>query len=110
MIQCPVHVCVLPFCGYRYALALPNEPHLLKALNACMAFLGAVPSNLKSDNMKQIVQKSCRYEPVFTETIQQWALHNGLALLRNIWGTLSWNTGVLSSEYLIKIIISHMSL
>lgn len=83
VIQCPVLVCVLPFSGYSYAIALPNakQPHLIKALNQCLAFFGGVPANFKSDNMKQIVQKSCRYEPVFTELIQAWALHNGLTLL-----------------------------
>ena len=83
VIYCPVLVCVLPFSGYSYAVALPNasQPHLVKALNQCLAFFGGVPANFKSDNMKQIVQRSCRYEPVFTEMIQQWALHNGLTLL-----------------------------
>ncbi|WP_276364575.1 IS21 family transposase [Daejeonella sp. H1SJ63] len=83
LIQCPVLVCVLPFSGYSYAVALPNatQPQLLKALNACLLFFGGVPANFKSDNMKQIVQRSCRYEPVFTQMIQQWALHNGLTLL-----------------------------
>jgi transposase len=83
VIPCPVLVCVLPFSGYSYAIALPNarQPHLIKALNQCLAFFGGVPANFKSDNMKQIVQKSCRYEPVFTDLIQAWALHYGLTLL-----------------------------
>lgn len=83
VIPCPVLVCVLPFSGYSYAIALPNakQPHLVKALNECLAFFGGVPANFKSDNMKQIVQKSCRYEPVFTDLIQAWALHYGLTLL-----------------------------
>jgi transposase len=80
---CPVLVCVLPFSGYSYAIALPDAtlPQVVKGLNQCLAFFGGVPMNFKSDNMKQIVQKSCRYEPVFTEMIQQWALHNSLTLL-----------------------------
>jgi transposase len=83
VIDCPVLVCVLPFSGYSYAVALANasQPQLVKALNQCLAFFGGVPANFKSDNMKQIVYKSCRYEPVFTDMIQQWALHNGLTLL-----------------------------
>jgi transposase len=83
VISCPVLVCVLPFSGYSYAIALPNAtlPQVVKGLNQCLAFFGGVPMNFKSDNMKQIVQKSCRYEPVFTEMIQQWALHNRLTLL-----------------------------
>jgi transposase len=83
IITCPVLVCVLPFSGYSYAIALANAtlPLVVKGLNQCLAFFGGVPMNFKSDNMKQIVQKSCRYEPVFTEMIQQWALHNSLTLL-----------------------------
>jgi transposase len=74
--NCPVLVCVLPFSGYSYAIALADAtlPQVVKGLNQCLAFFGGVPMNFKSDNMKQIVQKSCRYEPVFTEMIQQWAL------------------------------------
>jgi transposase len=31
--------------------------------------------------MKQWVTKSCRYEPVFTDMLEQWANHNNIALL-----------------------------
>jgi transposase len=83
LISCPVLVCVLPFSGYSYVEALANAslPQVVKALNACLDYLGGVPLQLKSDNMKQLVHKSCRYEPVFTEMIQQWALHNQMGLL-----------------------------
>jgi transposase len=83
VISCPVLVCILPFSGYSFAIALANAtlPQVVKGLNQCLAFFGGAPMNFKSDNMKQIVQKSCRYEPVFTEMIQQWALHNSLTLL-----------------------------
>ena len=33
------------------------------------------------DNMKTAVSKSCRYKPVFTDTLIQWALHNNTSLL-----------------------------
>lgn len=83
IIHCPVLVCVLPFSGYSYVVALPNasQPYLIKALNQSLSFFNGVPANFKSDNMKQLVHKSCRYEPVFTELIQNWALHNGITLL-----------------------------
>lgn len=83
VMSCPVLVCVLPFSGYSYAIALPDAtlPRVVHGLNQCLAFFGGAPMNFKSDNMKQIVQKSCRYEPLFTEMIQQWALHNSLTLL-----------------------------
>ena len=83
VIFCPVLVCVLPFSSYSYVVALPNAsiPQLVKALNSCLQYFGGVPMQLKTDNMKQMVSKSCRYEPVFTDMIQQWALHNNISLL-----------------------------
>jgi transposase len=83
VIECPVLVCILPFSKYSFVMAMHNAtlPHLVAALNKCLVFLGGVPRKMKSDNMKQVVVKSCRYEPAFTEMIQQWALHNNIELV-----------------------------
>jgi transposase len=83
VVSCPVFVCVLPFSGYSYAIALPNAStaQVIKALNGCLQYFEGVPLTLKTDNMKQIVYKACRYEPVFTEVMQQWALHQNITLL-----------------------------
>lgn len=83
LIYCPVLICVLPFSKYSFAMALPDAtiPEVIKALNACLQYFGGVPLSLKTDNMKQVVTKSCRYEPVFTEAMQQWALHYNITLL-----------------------------
>lgn len=83
VVYCPVLVCVLPYSSYSYVIALPDAslPQLVKALNGCLQYFGGVPVSLKTDNMKQMVSKSCRYEPVFTDMIQQWALHNNISLL-----------------------------
>lgn len=83
VIPCPVLVCILPYSGYSYVSALANAsmPHVVKALNECLVYFQGVPQSFKSDNMKQIVIKSCRYEPVFTDMMQQWALHNNIILL-----------------------------
>jgi transposase len=83
VVYCPVLVCVLPFSDYAYVTALPNAsiPQVINALNACLRFLGGVPFSLKTDNMKQVVSKPCRYEPVFTEALQQWSTFYNLALL-----------------------------
>jgi transposase len=82
LIFCPVPVYVLPFSGDSYVEAKPNVtlPHLVKALNNCLCFLGGAPLNLISDNMRQVVTKSCRYEPVFTDMILTWARHNNIQL------------------------------
>jgi len=83
VISCPVFVAVLPYSGYSFAVALPNatQPNVIKALNLCLAYFGGVPQSIKCDNMKTAVSKSCRYEPLFTDTLLQWALHNNTSLL-----------------------------
>ena len=77
IIRCPVLVCVLPYSGYTYieALASASQELMFAALNRCMSYFGGVPENMLSDNMKQYVNKSSRYEPVFNEVCEQWAVH-----------------------------------
>jgi transposase len=74
---CPVLICVLPYSNYPYVEALPSasQEHLFSALNRCLAYLGGVPRNLVSDNMKQYVIKNHRYEFAFSEVVNQWAAH-----------------------------------
>ncbi len=83
LISCPVFVAVLPYSGYSFVIALPNakQPSVIKALNLCLQYFGGVPMSIKCDNMKTAVAKSSRYEPVFTETLLQWSLHNNITLL-----------------------------
>jgi transposase len=83
LIKCPVFVSVLPYSGLTFVMALSDmkQPNVIRALNAALNYFGGVPQSVKFDNMRQAVKKSCRYEPVFTDTIEQWALHNNIALL-----------------------------
>src|SRR5690606_25968847 len=82
IVACPVFVAVLPYSGFGFVMALPDAtiPQVVKALNACLEYFGGVPRDLKTDNMRQVVTRSCRYEPVFTEVLDQWALHNDIFL------------------------------
>lgn len=82
IISCPVLVCVLPFSGYAYVEALQSacRENLFAALGRCLSYFGGVPLNVLSDNMKQFVHKSNRYEPVFSELCEQWALHYNTTL------------------------------
>ncbi|MEJ7736110.1 MAG: IS21 family transposase [Chitinophagaceae bacterium] len=82
LVECCVFVSILPYSGYSYAIALANEtmPSVIKALNASLAYFGGAPFSIKCDNMRTAVIKSCRYEPIFTEVFEQWALHNNMAL------------------------------
>ena len=82
VISCPVLVCVLPFSGYTYVEALINasQEHLFAGLGRCMSYFGGVPKNALSDNMRQYVQKSNKYEPLFSEISEQWSLHYNTTL------------------------------
>jgi transposase len=83
LIECPVFVAVLPFSGFAFAIALPNATltQLITSQNRCLNYFGGVPEAYKTDNMRQVVTKSCRYEPLFTDAMQQWGLHYNIALL-----------------------------
>lgn len=82
VIYCPVLVAVLPYSGYSYVEALPRASMelLVAALNRCMQHFGGVPVNVISDNMKQVVSTSNRYEPSFSELADQWSLHYNTSL------------------------------
>jgi transposase len=82
IISCPVLVCVLPYSGYSYveALSSASQEHLFAALGRCMSYFGGVPQNALSDNMKQFVFKSNRYEPVFSNTCEQWSVYYSTTL------------------------------
>lgn len=83
LIACPVYVAVLPFSGYGYVEALANAKleQVLKALNNTLDYFSGVPMSVKSDNMRQWVSKSCKYEPAFPAMLESWANHNNIALL-----------------------------
>jgi transposase len=82
VIFCPVLIAVLPYSGLVFVIALTDASliHTMEALNLCFCFFGGVPQALKTDNMKQIVTRPSRYEPVFTEAFVQWAQHYNIAI------------------------------
>jgi len=83
VIYCPVLIGILPYSGYTYADPLHNATleHLVPSLNECLAFFDGVPKHLVSDNMRQVVTLSNRYEPTFTDLIDQWSVHYNTAML-----------------------------
>jgi transposase len=83
IISCPVLICTLPFSGYTYVEALPSsrQEHLFSALNRCLEYIGGIPKNILSDNMKQFVDKNHRYEYKFQELADQWSVHYQTNLL-----------------------------
>jgi transposase len=82
VIFCPVLIAALPYSGLSFVKALADASliHTMEALNLCFCFFGGVPQALKTDNMKQIVTRPSRYEPVFTEAFMQWAQHYNIAI------------------------------
>ena len=74
---CPVLVCTLPCSGYTFAVALRDarQESFYYGLNRCLECFGGVPQNVKSDNMRQWVKRSDRYEPTFNDATVQWAVH-----------------------------------
>jgi hypothetical protein len=108
IITCPVLVCVLPFSGKMYVEALPkaSSEYLFAALGRCMSFFGGVPRNILCDNLKQIVTRSSRYEPSFSELSQQWAMHYGTNFEAARVGKPKdkpWHTNVFMHHCAIKI-------
>lgn len=77
LVACPVLVCSLPYSSFCYIEPLRSSKleHLVPALNRALEYIGGVPRMVVSDNMAQVVTKACKYEPIFTELVEQWSLH-----------------------------------
>lgn len=78
-IECESLVCVLPFSHYMYVEAIRSQKqeHFIGAMCRFKKFIGGVTACVKMDNMRTAVQKSNRYEPVFTEAMEYFAAHYG---------------------------------
>ena len=81
-VPCPVLACTLPFSGLSYVepLASSKLTHLIPALNRAVQYFQGSPRFMVTDNMAQIVTRSSRYEPTFTELADQWSVHYNTAI------------------------------
>lgn len=81
-IRATVLVCVLPYSMLSYVTALPNASmeYLFRALSEAVRYFGGVAGISKTDNMRQWVRKTDRYEPTLNEAASQWCLHHGTDL------------------------------
>lgn len=79
VIECESLVCVLPFSHYMYVEAIfsQKQEYFIPALGRFKKFIGGVTACIKMDNMRTAVQRSSRYEPVFTEAMEYFAVHYG---------------------------------
>lgn len=82
IIECPVLVCTMAYSSYSYIEPLSSSRmgQLIPALNRAMMYFGGVPKVVLSDNMKQFVTQSNRYEPTFTLLAEQWSVHYNTCL------------------------------
>ena len=64
-----VLVCVLPYSMLSYVTALPSAKmeYLFQALSRAVRYFGGVAEVSKTDNMRQWIRKTDRYEPTLNE-------------------------------------------
>jgi transposase len=76
-IACEVLVLVMPASNYILVEAVPSQKqeHFIGAIVKAFNSLGAVPKVVVCDNLRSAVVRSNRYEPKFTELIEQLSLH-----------------------------------
>jgi transposase len=82
VVECPVLVCTLPYSSFSYIEPLVSGrlEHLVSALNRTAEYFGGITKVVLSDNMKQIVTQTNRYEPSFTLLAEQWSVHYNTSL------------------------------
>jgi transposase len=80
LIQCQVLVCVLPYSGYTFAIAMHSQRQheFVDGMSKALVFLGGIPKNIKMDNLKSGVKKANRYEPEFNDLINSFSTHFGV--------------------------------
>jgi transposase len=83
VIYCEVLITALPFSSYIYAEALPSQKQedFVNGLTNAFLYLEGVPQSVLCDNLKSAVKKANRYEPSFTELIEQLSLHYQVTFL-----------------------------
>lgn len=77
VISCEVLIASLPFSSYMYVEAVPSQKQedFVKGLSHALSYLGGIPGCIVCDNLRSAVKKSNRYEPTFTELIDQLSVH-----------------------------------
>lgn len=75
-----VLVCVMPYSNLPFMMAMPKATTewFFHGLNKALEFMGALPREAKSDNMKQWVTKSERYSLTLSDGTVEWATYYGI--------------------------------
>ena len=81
-VMCEVLVCSIPFSSQTYVEAMTNarQENFYRGLSNTLEYFKKVPHNVYSDNMKQYVFRSSRYEPTFSYMAEEWSVHYNTAL------------------------------
>jgi len=82
-IGCEVFVAVLPYSGYCYVEAVRSQrmEDFLGAIANAFAYFDGVPQAGLIDNLKSGVIKPDRYEPTFTDLLEQLSAHYGCTFM-----------------------------
>ncbi len=77
LIDCDSLITVLPYSNMIYLEVLLNQKqeHLVAGLGHAVEYYEGVPQAVKVDNMRSAVIKPDRYEPTFTEVMDEFAQH-----------------------------------
>jgi len=78
-----VFVAVLGASSYTYAEAVWSQslPDWIAAHVAMLAFIGGVPRQIVSDNLRAGITRACFYEPLINRTYADMAAHYGTAVI-----------------------------
>ena len=76
-IKCQVFVAVFPYSNYCYVEAVHSQRQedFINCLVNALKYFEGVPQCILSDNLKSAVKRANRYEPIFTELVEQFGLH-----------------------------------
>jgi transposase len=82
-ISCQVFVAVLPCSGYCYAEAVHSQQigDFVQCIANSFSWYGGVPRCVLSDNLRAAVKRADRYEPQFTELLEQLGAHYDCAFM-----------------------------
>jgi len=82
-IACEVLIGVMPYSSFTYAIALDSQKQeqVIHGFVQNVKYLGGVPLSVKWDNMRQVVKRANRYEPVFTEALEYVSQHYNTTIM-----------------------------
>jgi len=77
VVACEVFISVLPYSGVIFCLAVhsQNTSDFITCINEMLLYYGGVPLTILTDNLKTVVTRPSKYEPVFTDVCLQLSEH-----------------------------------